>query len=246
MDLFNRSRNKKPGKVLCTFHSEYGEFVIRNGLYRGVPARLYEVNGTRESATFFDENKYELVFDYARAFCRLIDMAPGAEKFLMFGGAGFQFPKYLIGHYPYKKMDVVEINPLAVDIARKYFYLNDLEKDFQAESTGRLRIFIGDGMNYLAQTDEKYDCIINDAYHSDIPDKGLTSPKGISLIKDHLNPGGLYGFNLITSLKGEGSMPLFLTERNLKYQFDDVHYFRCSPDVRLESTQNVLFISKQC
>ncbi len=244
MNLFNKGMNKKQGKVLCTFNTEYGEFVVRNGLYRGVPARLYEVNGTRESATFFDEDKYELVFDYMRALCRLIDMAPAAEKFLMFGGAGFQFPKYLIGHYPYKKMDVVEINPLAVEIARKYFYLDELEKDFRAESSGRLRIFIGDGMDYLESSTEKYDCIINDAYHSDIPDKGLTSPKGISLIKEHLNPGGLYGFNLITSIKGEGSMPLFLTEKNLKYQFDDVYYFRCSPDVQPESMQNVLFIAK--
>ena len=244
MNLFNRKRDRTPGKVLCTFDSEYGKFVIRNGLYRGIAARLYEVDGVRESATYFDENKYELVFDYTKSLCRLMDMNPSAERFLMFGGAGFQFPKYLISHYPNKKIDVVEINPLAVDIARKYFFLNDLEKDFGAESSGRLRIFIGDGMDFLTSYSEKYDCIINDAYHSNIPDEGLTSPKGIALIRGHLNENGLYGFNLITSVKGVDSMPLFLTDRNLKYHFDDVVYHRCSPDVTLESIQNVLFIAK--
>jgi spermidine synthase len=161
----------------------------------------------------------------------------------MLGGAGFQFPKYVISHYPEMVMDVVEINPLAVKIARKYFYLDDLEKDFKAESGGRLNIIIDDGMEFLRRTDSKYDIIINDAYHSDHPDKGLTSPEGTMLIREHLSPRGIYGFNLITSLEGKDSMPLVLMSKMFSYHFPDVKYARCSPDVKPETVQNVLFIN---
>ncbi len=234
--------DKTPGKVFRTVECEYGKFVIRNGTYRGEEARLYEVNGVRESASFFDKRKYELVFDYQKCFRHLFEEKPDAEKILMLGGAGFQFPKYVISHYPRIRMDVVEINPLAVELAREYFFLDDLEKDFGAESSGQLRIFIADGMDFLSDTDERYDIIINDAYHSDIPDKGLTSSGGTALIRDHLAEGGIYGFNLITSLKGKGSMPLMMMNSTFSYYFSSVKYYRCSPDVKPESNQNILYL----
>ncbi|MBQ9550996.1 MAG: fused MFS/spermidine synthase [Lachnospiraceae bacterium] len=242
MDLFSKKKDRTPGKVLRTIDTEYGRFVIRNGTYRGEEARLYEVNDVRESASYFDERKNDLVFDYMKSLTALLNEKPDAKRILMFGGAGFQFPKFLISHYPEKSIDVVEINPLAVHLARKYFFLNDLEKDYKAESSKRLRIFIEDGMEYLKRSGEGYDIIINDAYHSDIPDEGLASPQGIMLIKEHLNPGGLYGFNLITALEGKGSMPFMLMNNTFTYHFNNVRYIRCSPDMKPESKQNILYM----
>jgi len=242
MDLFRGKDDRTPGKVLRTIDSEYGKFVIKNGTYRGEEARLYEVNDVRESASYFDEKKNELVFDYMKSLVFLLNERPDAKRILMFGGAGFQFPKFLISHYPEMSIDVIEINPLAVHLARKFFFLNDLEKDYKAESSGRLRIFIEDGMEYLKRTGDRYDIIINDAYHSDIPDKGLASPKGTILIKEHLNPGGLYSFNLITALEGESSMPFILMNDTFTYHFREVKYVRCSPDLKPDSNQNILYM----
>lgn len=236
--------DKTPGRVFCTIDDKYGRFVVENGKYRGEDARLYIVDDVRESASFFDDRKYDLVFDYAKSFARFLDGWGKPAKMLMLGGAGFQFPKYVISHYPDISLDVVEINPLAVMLARKYFFLDDLEEDFKAESSGRLRIIIDDGMEYLRTTRQKYDIIINDAYHSDIPDKGLTSARGTNLIKEHLAAGGAYGFNLITSLEGKHSMPFLLMQKSFGYHFAHVDIVRCSPDVKPESLQNVLFIMK--
>ena len=243
-DFINEKNDKTPGKVFFSVEDKYGKFVIRNGTYRGEEARLYEVDGVRESASFFDEKKYDLVFDYAKSFLKLFDEMPGARNILMLGGAGFQFPKYVISHYPEMIMDVVEINPLAVRLARKYFFLNDLERDFRAESEGRLNIVLADGMDYFRTEDKKYDIIINDAYHSNLPDQGLTSPEGTRLIKEHLSPGGVYGFNLITSIVGKDSMPLMMTRNILSYAFEDVSYYICSPDVKPDVVQNLLFVSR--
>ncbi len=245
MKDFDNSADRTPGKVFRTVECEYGKFVIRNGTYRGEEARLYEVNGVRESASFFGERKYDLVFDYQKSFLHLFSEKPDARKILMIGGAGFQFPKYVMSHLPEIRMDVVEINPLAVELAREYFFLDDLEKDFKAESSGRLKIIIADGMDFLRDTDERYDIIINDAYHSDIPDKGLTSGEGTLLIREHLSDDGIYGFNLITSLKGKDSMPLMMMNSTFSYYFRNVKYYICSPDVKPESNQNILYVLKE-
>ncbi|MCR4590964.1 MAG: fused MFS/spermidine synthase [Lachnospiraceae bacterium] len=242
MDILRRKTDKTPGKVFFTADDQYGKYVVRNGTYRGKEARLYEVDDVRESASFFDEEKYELVFDYAKSFTLLFKEVPEMKNMLMLGGAGFQFPKYVISHYPDTAMDVVEINPLAVRLARKYFFLNDLEKEFRAESKGRLNIIVDDGMEYLKDTTKKYDIIINDAYHSNLPDKGLTSPEGTLLIKEHLAPGGVYGFNLITSLEGQDSMPLVMMSSIFSYHFENVKYVICSPDVKPDVVQNILFV----
>ncbi len=243
-DLFTRDDDRTPGKILFRKETEYGTYVIKNGNYKGDEARLYEVDGVRESATFFDDKKYDMVFDYIKGFSHITNEAPDAGNMLMFGGAGFQYPKHVISHYSDIRMDVIEVNPLAVDIARRFFYLNDLEKDFKAESSGRLRIFIEDGMDYLRESSEKYDIIINDAYHSDIPDQGLASVRGLRLIMEHMEENGVYGFNLITSIEGENSMPLKMNNSMLNSIFTSVKCFRCTPGAQDNDLQNVIFVCR--
>ncbi len=242
LNLFKTKDDRTPGKVLRRIENTFGTFVVKNGQYRGEEVRLYEVDGVRESATYFDDRKNELIFDYAKCFSSVLEENPGIDKVLMLGGAGFQYPKYFISHYPDKEMDVVEINPLSIHLARKYFYLNDLEKDFKAESSGRLKIIVRDGMEFLRETGNSYDMIINDAYHSNIPDAGLTSHEGTELIKSRLVPGGIYCLNLITSLSGKQSMPYNLMKILLEYHFDNVRFIKCTSYAKPESLQNILCV----
>ena len=241
-NIIDKGRDDRtPGKVLYRAKKKFGDYVIKNGVYRGVETRLYEVDGVRESASFMGDRKYDPVFDYIKCFCRVLDERPETGNILMIGGAGFQFPKYAISRHPDIRLDVVEIEPLAVKIARKYFYLNDLEEEYGAESSGRLRIIIDDGMDFLEETDEKYDIIINDAYHSDKPDSALSSPKGIMRIQRHMSEGGIYLFNLITSIEGVYSMPLNMSFSLLDSLFPDVKCLRCTPDIPDKELQNVVF-----
>lgn len=242
--FFGKKDDRTPGKVLRTVENKYGTYVVKNGTYRGEEARLYEVDGTRESATFFDDRKYDLVFDYMKAFRNVIEENPEIKRVLMLGGAGFQFPKFFVKNYPDKIIHVVEINPLSIHLARKYFFLNDLEKDFGAESSGRLKIILGDGADYLKTTKEEYDIIINDAYHSNIADPYLTSAEGTSLIKSRLTEGGIYCLNLITSLEGRHSMPFNFIKSSFCYQFKNVGYILCTPSAKPEASQNVVFMGR--
>lgn len=82
-------------------------------------------------------------------------MRPNARKILLIGlGGGTaarQFPHY----YPDAEVDVVDVDPLVVDVARRYFAV---------QPTDRLRIHVGDGRTFLKQARTTWDLIVIDAY----------------------------------------------------------------------------------
>ena len=55
-------------------------------------------------------------------------------------------------------VDSVEIDPVVVDVAKRYFGMPD---------DPRLRVFTGDARQYVANTKERYDIVVVDAYYSD-------------------------------------------------------------------------------
>jgi spermidine synthase len=82
-------------------------------------------------------------------------MRPSARRILLIGlGGGTaarQFPHY----YPEAVVDVVDVDPLVVDVAKRYFAV---------QPGDRLRIHIGDGRTFLKQARTSWDLIVIDAY----------------------------------------------------------------------------------
>ena len=83
-------------------------------------------------------------------------------------------------------MDVVEIDSKITEIARKYFYLDKLIKDFNLEKNQRLTLMNEDGRTYLNNNDKHYDAILNDAFSGDNPAKTLTTLENIKNITKSL------------------------------------------------------------
>jgi len=107
-------------------------------------------------------------------------------------------------------VDVVEIDPVVSEIARKYF---DLE-------SSNANIYIEDGRKFLINRKKKYDLIVMDAYGSiSIPFHLITS-ESFGLIASRLKPGGVFAVNVI-SLGWRGVIVKSLAE-TLKTQFKHV------------------------
>ena len=70
---------------------------------------------------------------------------PAARRVLLIGGGGFAYPRFFLKNYPEKSIDVIELSPTIVEIAREYFGLRALE----AQYPDRLRVLVGDGHRYL-------------------------------------------------------------------------------------------------
>ena len=193
------NQNRKPPERIET---DFGYIMIEDTTSHGEPVRLYRHNGAYSSATFLrDEKKYEIVFDYPKKYeeaFRFTDV----KTALMIGGAAYQYPRYYISHHS-GSMDVVEIDPMAEKVAREWFFLEDLYRDFDLYNNRRLNCITANARDFLAGTDRKYDAVFNDAFSGSAPVVELATLEAVTAIREHLNDKGIYMSNIIGSTVGK-------------------------------------------
>lgn len=233
------------GKVLY-FSNCYGnnDLEIVDKTEEGESIRLLLVNGARESATYNQKgHRNDLVFQYSICFNDVFNLGRELNSCLLLGGAGFSYPKYFISHYPKKTMDVVEIDGQMVDLAFKYFYLDELFDEYNLYENERLKIHVMNGREYVATTQKTYDVIFNDAYISDSPAEELMNFEAVSIIKSQLNPGGVYVINIITAISGNAAYPLFSEMAYIKHHFKYTQFHKCRADAVANERQNCLIFA---
>lgn len=210
--------------VSVSYDTQYGRVLIKNMTYRDEAIRLMNVGIGFESATYLDENrKYELVFDYLKFYDLMFNSENEIKNCMMIGGAGYGYPKYYISSYEDKSLDVVEIDGEVTNLAKKYFYLDDLIKEYNLDENHRLNIYTEDGRTYLNNNQKKYDAILNDAFAGETPAKILTTLEAAREIKRSLNEGGLYLTNIIGAREGAHSKFIKAEVNTLKLVFKNVY-----------------------
>lgn len=221
-----------PKKKACPpsrITTEYGTIIIEDTTARGEPVRLYRHNGAFSSGTFLnEEKKYEILFDYPKCYETAFEFMD-IQSVLMIGGAAYQYPKYYISHHE-GSMDVVEIDPAAEEIARKWFFLDELYEDYDLHNTHRLNCITMDAREYLAKTEKKYDAIFNDAFSGAIPVVRMATKEAVKDMKKHLNNGGIYMSNVLGRVFGPGSEFLKSMIATTKSVFRYVHILQCTPE----------------
>jgi len=188
--------------------SLYNNIVV---IDRGGVRYLY-LNGLLHSGMSLSD-PYALVFDYTKLFAAGPLLFPNASRTLFIGGGGFSGPKFFLKNYESMIIDVVEIDPAVVEVARRYFELRD---------DPRLNIYVEDGRRYLARTYEKYDIIIVDAYSKNYIPFHLMTIEFYALVKSHLNRGGIVILNIIASLEGPTSDILRAEYKTIRSVFREV------------------------
>ena len=236
------------GKVgpYVSYDSEYSRILIFNRYDENNELiRNFIMDSGHESATYVDENKCnELVYKYTQMYDLMFDSKNKEIKSaLLIGGAGYSYPKHYISTYLDKSLDVVEIDPMVTEIARKYFYLDKLIKDYNLEKTGRLKLITEDGRTYLNRNEKKYDAILNDAFTDTTPVPTLTTLEAVTKIKNSLTENGLYLTNIISSLEGENSKFMKAEVKTLQKVFLNVYVIPCVTKDDLEVAQNNMVIA---
>jgi spermidine synthase len=120
---------------------------------------------------------------------------PDPRAVLLVGLGGGAIVRFLNHEFPRTRLDVVEIDPVVVTLAREYFGTVLGE---------RTRIFTEDAVEYVRRTGERYDLILMDAH---LMPGAQTNATGLPLrlaaqaflvnLRERLTPGGLAVFNLI-------------------------------------------------
>ena len=226
-----------------SYDTQYGRVLIYNAMRGEDEVRVLNIDSGFESATFINkEKRNELVFEYTKYYDLMFKANIDIKDTLMIGGAGYNYPKYFISHYQDKTMDVVEIDGEITEIAKEYFYLNDLIREYKIEENKRLGLITDDGRVYLNQNTKKYDAILNDAFAGNSPAKTLTTKEAAERIKASLNTNGVYLTNIISALEGEESKFIKAEVNTLKQVFKNVYIVPCY-DVDPNEPQNTMVIA---
>ena len=208
----------------------------------GEPVRALYVGGGFQSATYLGKRRFEPVFAYCRGIDCVFDLRT-VHTMLMIGGGAFSYPKHLLASNDPRmqgaSIDVVEIDPAIVDIARRHFFLDEIESQHGPSGTGRLGIIIDDGASVLQKTEPAaYDVVVNDSFDGTNPTSGLLAPRMLAAAKRTMTDGGLYLVNVVFDMLDN---PDSFTQA-LHEAFSHVYLLHC-PDDDFAGSENDLIIA---
>jgi spermidine synthase len=161
-----------------------------------------------QRALYFDDDKYiqtlidrsapyRLQHAYARAMMVGLLYPPHPTSVLIIGLGGGAFVQFLNHYFPDVQLDVVEIDPEVVRVAREYF---------GTTAGPKTRIFVGDGREYLQRASERYDIIFLDAHlHPREGTDATGHPLSLQTqafyrsLRERLRPGGVAVFNMLSA-----------------------------------------------
>ena len=112
-------------------------------------------------------------------------------RVLLIGLGAASLTKFLYRNRPLAHLTVVEIEPAVVSAARQFFKL--------PEDPKRINIVIGDGAEYVLNSDKKFDLIMVDGFDENAHSGALDTLPFYQACRAHLSETGITVFNLLTS-----------------------------------------------
>ncbi|MDW7774049.1 MAG: fused MFS/spermidine synthase [Desulfobulbaceae bacterium] len=187
----------------------------------GCRRHLYLDGDTLQSSMLLaDPNQLDL--EYSQAMMCALLFQPEPRNVLLIGLGGGSLVKFLLEFCPEARIDVAEINPEIVAVARQYFLLPEDE---------RLQITPAPGEVVVADrlaAGGRYDLLLLDAFDDSGPARALLDEQFLCRCRALLTPGGIFAMNLwnrpgdnfaaihttLAALFGNGTRKLLMTEAN--------------------------------
>jgi len=217
------------GKTVVRKDTPYSTLTVIDSEAEGT--RTLYLNNMPHSAMYLNGSN-RAVFRYTDYFNLAFLFNPGAIRVLFIGGGGFSGPKQFLEYYPNATVDVVEIDPDVVSVAREHFGVVD---------DPRLRVFVMDGRSFLREAGT-YDVVVLDAYSKTYVPFHLMTREFFESLDEHLAPGGVVVSNLISSLIGDTSDLLKAEVNTVGGVFPQVYLFP-TRSRQLAMVQNIAFIA---
>ena len=161
---------------------------------------------------------------------------PDAKRILIIGLGGGSIPKKLQKEFPSLEIDVVEIDPEVIQIAKNHFNVRE---------SNRLHLHAQDGRLFLTRTANQYDIILLNAYYADAMPFHLATREFFELAQRKLTPNGIVVANLISAVTGPSgkiARAFVKTERRV---FPQTYVFaaRRAENVSTDTIQNIIVVA---
>ena len=159
-----------------------------------------------------------------------------AENVLFAGGGGFIGPKAFLSAFPKMNVDVVELDPVVIDVAKRYFNIHD--------NNPRLKIYNYDARDFLSKThDSKYDIIFLDAFSKNNVPFHLMTLQYYEILYKKLGSNGVVVSNQIGSLEGGPTSELFrAVYKTMSQVFPHVYVFSTLYN-EPKNVQNIILVA---
>ncbi|EKE77881.1 spermidine synthase [Gallaecimonas xiamenensis] len=146
-----------------------------------------------QTCQYLDSDK--LVFPYVRMTFAGLLLNPEPQQILMVGLGGGTVPALLHRLYPKASLDVVEIDPAVVKVAKAYFGFKE---------AANMQVTVSDARVFVKRAGLKqahYDLILLDAFNGDYIPEHLMTREFLEEVKALLSPAGVLVANTFSSSK---------------------------------------------
>jgi spermidine synthase len=198
-------------------------------------ARYLYFDRTLQSAMNLDDAT-ALRLTYSRYASLGLAFRPDAKKLLIIGLGGGSIPKKYHKEFPGMEIDVAEIDPEVVEVAKKYFH-------FQENKS--VRAYAQDGRLFLTRSSQRYDVILVDAYFTDAIPFHLTTREFFRMAERKLAANGIVVINIIGAVTGPRGRITRSVAKTLRDVFPQVYLFptRRAENASLDTIQNVIIVA---
>jgi spermidine synthase len=171
-----------------------------------------------------------MVFHYTQYLHLAMVFHDTPQRALFIGLGGGSAPRRFHRDYPTLLIDVAELDPEVVSIAKRYFLFQESE---------RLKVQAVDGRIFLQKTPYRYDVIVLDAYYADAIPFHLSTREFFKELKAKLTPTGIVVSNIIGSVRGADSKLFRSILKTMGSEFAQTYVFP------VEEISNIIVIATQ-
>jgi spermidine synthase len=176
------------------------------------------------------KNPDRMVFHYTQYLHLAMAFHDNPQRALFIGLGGGSAPRRFHRDYPTLLIDVAELDPEVVSVAKRYFLFQESD---------RMKVQAVDGRIFLQKTPHRYDVIVLDAYYADAIPFHLTTREFLTELKAKLTPTGIVVSNVIGNVRGADSKLFRSVLKTLGTEFAQTYVFP------VEEVSNIIVIATQ-
>lgn len=159
--------------------------------YDGRPIRAIATGPSGMQSGIPRDETNDLVFRYTRRMADIVAAAPQKNRILILGGGTFTLPRYFAEKYPDTSIDVVELDPELLPVAREYFKYKDEEN---------INITFQDARTFINSSTTRYDIVLVDVYSDTLIPFSVSTLEYAQQLGRITTPDGVVAVNVMGAL----------------------------------------------